>query len=367
MEASQRQRTRKRNVVLATGGLILALFIGQAFRILGLARMELGDWLGALALTLVLQSLVWAVPHLGLDDRLSFDPHFVKVPMLAVVVVFNTYVWISPDSRVWVLLAWFAAVLFMAGLVSFLEVAGLGAVMALGYLLTVRVRADHWPGIRMQDELALVAVFWIANLYAGLVFERLRRDRLERQALRSRLAEMALTDSLTGLPNRRHFEQALRGELARIGRYGGRCAVAMLDLDHFKAYNDRNGHGAGDVLLQELGRVIQGHLRAGDVGARYGGEEFAVLMLNTGCAEAMHVVERLRQIVESHPFPHRQHQPGGWLTFSAGVAECPGDGETYEALLERADAALYGAKAAGRNRVLAASALSALSPDRAAP
>src|SRR6185503_15378208 len=121
MEPSERQRTRKRNVLLATGGLILALFMGQAFRILGLARMELRDWLGALALTLVLQALVWSIPHFGLDDRLAFDPHFVKVPMLAVVVVFMTYVWISPDSRVWVLLAWFAAVLFMAGLVTFVE------------------------------------------------------------------------------------------------------------------------------------------------------------------------------------------------------------------------------------------------------
>jgi diguanylate cyclase (GGDEF)-like protein len=359
MERSKRQRTRKRNVLMATAGLILALVMGQAFRVLGLARMELRDWLGALLLTLVLQTLVWAIPHFGLDDRLEFDPHFVKVPILAVVVVFMSYVWISPDSRVWVLLAWFAAILFMAGLVSFLEVAALSAVMAFGYLMTVRVQADRWPGIRMRDELALVAVFWIANLYAGLVFERLRRDRLERLALRSRLAEMALTDSLTGLPNRRHFEQALRGELARMGRYGGRCAVALLDLDHFKGYNDRHGHGAGDVLLQELGRVVLGHLRAGDVGARYGGEEFAVLMLNTGRAEAAQVVERLRQVVESHPFPHRQHQPGGRLTFSAGVAECPEDGETYEALLERADAALYAAKAAGRNRVLSAGELAA--------
>jgi diguanylate cyclase (GGDEF)-like protein len=357
MEPLERQRVRKRNVLLATGGLILALGIGLTFRLLGLVRLDLGRWVAGLALTLVLQAVVWLLPHLGLDERLRFDPHFVKVPMLAVVLVFNTYIWISPDSRVWVLLGWFAAVLFMAGLVSFGEVAGLSAVMAVGYLLAVSAQARQWPDIRMVDELALAAVFWIANLYGGLVFERLRRDRLERLALRSRLAEMALTDALTGLPNRRHFEQALRGELARLARYGGRCAVAMLDVDHFKGYNDRLGHAAGDALLQELGKVIQGHLRGGDVGARYGGEEFAVLMLNTGRTEAGQVVDRLRQVVESHPFPHRQHQPGGHLTFSAGVAEWPDDGETYEALLERADAALYLAKAAGRNRVVLAAQL----------
>jgi diguanylate cyclase (GGDEF)-like protein len=363
MGTIERRRRRKWNVVLATAGLMLALAIGFALRFLGLARLEPAHWLLGLALTLVIQAVVWLIPHFGLDERLSsFDPHYVKVPMLAVVVVLNVYIWISPDSRMWVLLAWFAAVLFMAGLVSFGEVAALSAVMALGYVVVVAGQATRWPGIKVRDEIALAAVFWMANLYGGVVFERLRRDRLERLALRSRLAEMALTDALTGLPNRRHFEQALRMELSRLGRYGGRCAVAMMDVDHFKGYNDRQGHAAGDAALRELGQVIQAHLRAGDVGARYGGEEFAVLMLNTDRQEAGRVVYRLRQAVASHPFSHREHQPGGQLTFSAGVAACPDDGETYEALLDRADTALYRAKAAGRNRVVLAQELTALQP-----
>ena len=360
MDTAERQRLRKRNVVLATAGLMLAMAVGLVLRLLGLAQLEPWHWLWGLVLTLAVQAVVWLIPHFGLDGRLRFDPHYVKVPMLAVVLVLNTYIWISPDSRVWVLLAWFAAVLFMAGLVSFGEVAAVSGAMAVGYLVVVTQQADRWPGIRVRDEIAQAAVFWMANLYGGVVFERLRRHRLERLALRSRLAEMALTDVLTGMPNRRHFEQALRGELARLGRYGGRCAVAMMDVDHFKAYNDRLGHAAGDAILQELGRVIQGHLRAGDVGARYGGEEFAVLMLNTDRVEAGQVVERLRQVVESHPFAERQHQPGGQLTFSAGVAGCPDDGETYDALLERADTALYRAKAAGRNRVVLAADLTPL-------
>jgi diguanylate cyclase (GGDEF)-like protein len=359
MEAFERQRIRKRNVVLATGGLLLALATGLTLRLLGFARLDLGHWLMALALTLAVQAGVWLIPHLGLDARLRFDPHYVKVPMLAVVLLLNTYVYISPDSRVWVLMGWFAAVLFMAGLVSFGQVAALSGIMAGGYVAALQAQGGRWPGLRMPDEMALAGVFWLANIYSGVVFERLRRHRLERLALRERLAEMAMTDVLTGMPNRRHFEQALRGELARIGRYGGRCAVAMLDVDHFKDYNDRLGHAVGDTLLQELARVIQGHLRAGDVGARYGGEEFAILMLNTRGPEAAHVVDRLRHVVESHPFPARERQPGGRLTFSGGVAECPDDGETYDALLERADAALYRAKAAGRNRVVLAAELTA--------
>src|SRR5688572_6425839 len=137
MEASERRRLRQRNVVLATGGLMLALGIGVAFHFLGLAVLDPRRWLVGLALTLSVQAVVWLVPRLGLDERLRFDPHYVKVPMLAVVVVLDTYVWVSPDARFWVLIAWFAAVLFMAGLVSFLEVAALSAVMALGYLLAV--------------------------------------------------------------------------------------------------------------------------------------------------------------------------------------------------------------------------------------
>jgi len=357
LQPSERARLRKRNVNLATGGLLLGLLLGLVLRAVGLTRFRLRDWLLGLALTLAVQALVWLIPHLGLDARLRFDPHYVKVPILAVCLLLNVYVCISPDSRVHVLVAWFAAALFMAGLVSFVEVAALSAVMALGYLAAVAAQAGRWPGLELRTEIGLAGVFWIANLYGGLVFDRLKRDRLERLALRRKLAELALTDALTGLPNRRHFEQALRAELARIVRYGGRCAVAMIDVDHFKSYNDRLGHAAGDAALQHLGRVIQGHLRAGDVGARYGGEEFALLMLSTGRAEAAQVIERLRQVVESHPFPGAEQQPHGGLTFSAGVAECPEDSESYDGLLERADAALYRAKAEGRNRVVHAAEL----------
>ncbi|MEJ2503567.1 MAG: GGDEF domain-containing protein, partial [Gemmatimonadota bacterium] len=172
--------------------------------------------------------------------------------------------------------------------------------------------------------------------------------------LRERLANMALTDALTQLPNRRHFEQVLRGELDRVGRYGGRCAVAMVDVDFFKHYNDAAGHLAGDTVLREIAGVMRREVRLHDMVARFGGEEFAMIMINTSKEEAVPILERLRLDVEAHPFRQRDVQPSGRITVSAGLAGFPDDGASYEEVLKQADDALYRAKREGRNRVCVA-------------
>jgi diguanylate cyclase (GGDEF)-like protein len=179
----------------------------------------------------------------------------------------------------------------------------------------------------------------------------LRRERAERRALREKLNEMAITDPLTGLYNRRHFEEILRAEISRIRRYGGHCSLAMIDLDFFKNYNDTLGHLAGDALLKELAALMMTHLRVSDVFARYGGEEFGLIMINTPRDEAILAMERLRVMVEGYPFRGGSIQPFGRLTVSVGVAGCPEDGLEYEDLVRKADAALYAAKRLGRNRV----------------
>ena len=165
---------------------------------------------------------------------------------------------------------------------------------------------------------------------------------------------MALTDPLTQLPNRRHFEDVLRAELGRLRRYGGHCTVAMIDVDFFKHYNDAVGHMAGDTALRELADVMRRELRLNDMVARFGGEEFALIILSAGHEEALGIIERLRGDVQEHPFRHRDLQPGGRLTVSAGVASFPAAAVTYEALLQRADEALYRAKREGRNRTCVA-------------
>lgn len=160
---------------------------------------------------------------------------------------------------------------------------------------------------------------------------------VERADLLARLALLARTDDLTGLPNRRAWEAELPHALARAGRGGGRVTVVLLDLDRFKPHNDAYGHQAGDVLLRRVAQAWQETLRTGDVLARYGGDEFAALLPDTGLDGALAAVERLRAVM-----------PEG-TTVSAGTAEWV-VGESAAALVGRADAALYRAKARGRDR-----------------
>lgn len=163
----------------------------------------------------------------------------------------------------------------------------------------------------------------------------------ERQALMTSLARLALTDEVTGLPNRRAWEDGLRRELARAARDGHQVCVAVVDLDEFKRYNDAHGHLAGDQLLAEAARAWQGQLRASDLLARYGGEEFTAVIPTWPLEIAVAVVERLRRAT-----------PEG-VTASAGVA-CWDRTESASQLFGRADAALYEAKQQGRNRTVAA-------------
>jgi diguanylate cyclase (GGDEF)-like protein len=159
---------------------------------------------------------------------------------------------------------------------------------------------------------------------------------LEQQA--DRLREVAQQDPLTGLPNRRAWNAALPSALERAARDGTPLALAVLDLDHFKNFNDTHGHQAGDRLLKEAAAVWVANMRAVDLVARYGGEEFVALLPGASAAEAVELLDRLRPLT-----------PAG-CTFSAGVATWNGT-ESADELIARADRTLYRAKAAGRDRV----------------
>jgi diguanylate cyclase (GGDEF)-like protein len=172
--------------------------------------------------------------------------------------------------------------------------------------------------------------------------------------VRSQLASMVLTDSLTGCLNRRGFDQALAREVARSERAGSDMALLALDLDHFKDVNDTFGHLVGDEMLRALGALLIHTARAGDVVARIGGEEFAIILPDTSSAGAFQVASRLCELVELHPFP--PGKPGSkplHITTSIGVVSgTPDLADDHVALfMSRADAALYAAKRSGRNRV----------------
>jgi diguanylate cyclase (GGDEF)-like protein len=180
---------------------------------------------------------------------------------------------------------------------------------------------------------------------------------LQRSALHGRvgaLREQAITDPLTGLANRRYLEARLREERQRARRHDAAFSLAMIDLDGFKAYNDREGHPAGDALLAAVARVIRAAARDTDLVARYGGDEFAIVSPFTRAAEALHFVSRVREAVEGSTFDLPGLPACGGVTLSAGVAGFPDDADDPESLVRAADAALYRAKAAGRNRAACA-------------
>ncbi len=158
----------------------------------------------------------------------------------------------------------------------------------------------------------------------------------------------AHTDTLTGLPNRRRFDEEFARAFGSAIRRSSPIGVAIIDIDHFKNYNDTFGHQAGDVALRRIARAIAESVeRSGDFAARYGGEEFVVILEDTTLAGAAGVAERIRSAVLDAGIPAPS---GGVLSVSVGVAaRLPGS--TGEALLRQADAALYEAKNAGRNRV----------------
>ena len=169
----------------------------------------------------------------------------------------------------------------------------------------------------------------------------------------ARLAQLAVTDGLTGLYNHRHFHERLVLEVERAGRSGLGLALFMIDVDHFKKYNDENGHPAGDEILRQLARLIADGRRVNDFVARYGGEEFAVVLVDTPKLNAYQLAERLRDRVATHAFPSRASGTAT-LTISIGVAAIPDDANDAESLVRAADAALYRAKGAGRDQVIVA-------------
>lgn len=170
--------------------------------------------------------------------------------------------------------------------------------------------------------------------------------------LMGRFAQRAETDGLTGLFSRRAFAVRLAEEITRCRNFGDHVSLLMLDVDHFKHYNDTNGHPAGDVVLRRVADLLRQSFRKTDMVARYGGEEFAVIIPGLRKDHATILADRLRARIEGTDFPHGAGQPLGRVTVSAGVASFPQDTTTGDDLVHSADQALYEAKRAGRNRVL---------------
>jgi diguanylate cyclase (GGDEF)-like protein len=201
--------------------------------------------------------------------------------------------------------------------------------------------------------LELGAVDYVAKPIAPVIVRARVRNHIEMKRMRDQLAELAVTDALTGLGNRRRLEQALRQEVGRLSRSTAELSVIMLDIDFFKQFNDTYGHVAGDrcitMVAATLNRAVR---RAADLTVRYGGEEFACVLPNTSHAEAMAIARNIRDRVLALGIPHEKSDAAPYVTVSLGVATaiCSPDIDSMS-WIRAADSQLYQAKASGRNDV----------------
>ncbi len=194
------------------------------------------------------------------------------------------------------------------------------------------------PDAFSSDDLHSLDI--VSGLAAVTLRNRLLVDRME---------ELAIRDGLTGLYLHRHFQERLAEELVRSHLKNAKFSLILLDVDHFKKYNDDFGHTAGDLVLKSVAATLRRCLEPAELAARYGGEEFVVLLPNKGKKDAMKSAERMRAEIEAHKFAVRRVENP--VTASFGVASYPDDGKTSQTLIAAADQLLYQAKRAGRNRV----------------
>ncbi|MDE1161044.1 MAG: sensor domain-containing diguanylate cyclase [Acidobacteriaceae bacterium] len=246
------------------------------------------------------------------------------------------------------------------------------AVMDDIQLLTAAVAQWHAPEIKANIVVARLkkrdgSICWY-EIHTGIVHDEagyatgaavVIRDTSERKLLEDKLIVLASTDGLTGLANRRSFDEALEREWARTLHDGSKISLILLDIDHFKRFNDCYGHQAGDSCLRDIATSIMSTVRKTDIVARYGGEEIAIILPDCGAAEATAIAENIRQAIERLEIPYKEAATGtNIVTASLGVTTSIASGSDVllapEALIQIADRALYMAKLSGRNTVATA-------------
>lgn len=230
---------------------------------------------------------------------------------------------------------------------AFLSGIECGSCLVLPLFVNNRVMGSMQLFARERDHFTSqdAQLLWVMSLVA--------ENLLTREVSNDGLLRFAFTDYLTGLRSRGYFEQQLELEIKRAERKHASFALLMLDIDHFKSFNDSYGHHIGDRVLREVSSLLMRDMREVDTVARYGGEEFVIILPETSRRGSMQVAERLRRTIEGTTF-HLSHPDAPQnITISVGVAQYGSDGLHRDELIQAADAALYAAKEAGRNRIVA--------------
>ncbi|MDI3534111.1 MAG: hypothetical protein PWQ82_476 [Thermosediminibacterales bacterium] len=198
--------------------------------------------------------------------------------------------------------------------------------------------------IYLESDIVLIGIFFMAGWIIGSMVET-------EMGFRKTLTALANRDGLTGLYNHRYFQERLEREINKAEEKNSKLALIMLDIDHFKFYNDANGHHRGDMILKQIGKLLMHYTRATDIPARYGGDEFAIIMPETNANSAQKVAERIRSNLEKFPFTGIENTLKRKLTVSIGIGIYPDNAKDKDSLIRAADEALYKAKYISRNKV----------------
>jgi diguanylate cyclase (GGDEF)-like protein len=275
---------------------------------------------GGLALFLFLNQ-----PHTAVNSRVAFEGYFITIGSSS----------LRYDKRVCI----------TTGLLAIAQYFGIVLYAATHWdLNNVRFSPYTYGLFSWSNEIGRLILMAVACLLSVALVTRSHK-----------LLRLANTDNLTGLYNRGYIDTRLSAELSRAARYGNELAIAVIDVDHFKTFNDTHGHSDGDVALRAIGGVLTRSFRESDTVGRFGGEEFVVIMPETDLNAAHRKIESLRSAVAGTPIGLSSRKVDTYVTISAGVASFPGDAASQEELFGLADGRLFQAKHEGRNRVVAAS------------
>ncbi|MBK8247274.1 MAG: GGDEF domain-containing protein [Gemmatimonadetes bacterium] len=265
-----------------------------------------------------------ADPHQATNSKVTFDTYFIALGATC----------LRYDKRVAAVAGATAIVQYAANLAFIYSNWSMQTSMSAGNIF------NPYGRFQWTDQVSRIILLLTATALCVFIVGGIQRQR-----------QLSNADSLTGVFNRRFFDDYFAAEMERAMRFRGSVAIAMIDVDHFKQFNDRFGHAAGDVALRGVARSLQLAVRRSDLVARYGGEEFVVLFREASLDQAVELVERIRQEIQSVPHTIGDARPVH-VTVSAGVASWPEDGPTTGDILATADRRLFMAKDAGRNRVI---------------
>lgn len=215
-------------------------------------------------------------------------------------------------------------------------------------IICINITTTNWNkdaiSVYFHNDLVLSAALIVTALIIGMYVDTEKEHTKE-------LKELANKDELTGLFNHRYFQDYLTKSIEDAERNDKEISLLFMDIDHFKIYNDINGHLAGDLLLKQMGTILKNNMRENDIVARYGGEEFAVVLPNTTEYDAVNIGERIRKAIQDSEFIGQKNQPDGNVTMSIGVSSYPTRASNKHQLINTADDALYRAKSFNKNRV----------------